>query len=376
MPNFPVELGDPQGIVEAVNYALSGPSGLGQNISGLAFSQPAGMIGAARLPHTRRPQASSEATGAQGAAVITCFAPENIRIGQYVEGIGIAAGTQVAGTYNPATPSSVPLTIANTGPVTAIVNFYEYNGPDNLNVTPIALASAVQLDSNTVQFTFAAPQPSPPFRPNQIAAVAGVSVAAYNIFYTAPGVVECTTTTVTVRSFLPLGTLAAGTGGTIRSQATVAGPAVGVSTVQNRFYSTDMQREVGFNSVTDRLIVSATLENTVSWTSPGTVDLLVRTVLVRLSSFATTDFGAAQAGLLFEQQSIVAEQNTIRTLSAGTGSFTINTNFGTVVDTPPSAGLYLYRVALQFRNITALGSAQVTSSVLGPRSISTQVVKL
>ena len=34
MAKFPVEVGDTEGIVDAINYTLSGPAGLGQNFQG------------------------------------------------------------------------------------------------------------------------------------------------------------------------------------------------------------------------------------------------------------------------------------------------------------------------------------------------------
>lgn len=375
MPNFPVDSSDLNNLAEAVNYALSGPSGLGQNVNSFSTSQPAWFIGGARSPTTRPPQASSEAVGGQGLSTITCFNPTNIQAGLYAIGYGIAPGAQVAGTYNPATPSVVPLTIANTGPVTATVNFYQYPGPDNLNITPIALASIVQLDAFTVQATFAAPQPTPPFRPSQTATVAGTTVAGYNRQYTGPGVVDCTTTTVTLKSAGNLGTLAPATGGTIRNQLTIAGPAIGVSTTQGSFQGTDVNRVINVNSITDKLIVSANLNSTFTWTSPGTTTLLVRTVLVRSVSFPTQDF-QSQTGFLFDQQALIAENNLTQNLTAGTGTFTNSVNFGTIIDTLPAAGYYFYRVAMQFRNITSGGTAQVTSCTLGSRSMSVQVVKL
>lgn len=375
MPNFPVDSSDLNNLADAVNYALSGPSGLGQNVNSFSTSQPAWFVGGARVPGTRPPQASSESIGGQGLSTITCFNPTNIQAGLYAFGYGIAPGAQVAGSYNPAIPSTVPLTIANTGPVTATVNFYEYPGPDNLNITPIALATIVQLDAFTVLATFAAPQPTPPFRPGQSATVAGTTVAGYNRFFGGPGVVDCTTTTVTLKNTSSLGTLAPATGGTIRNQLTVSGPAVGVSTIQNAFQGTDLQRVININSITDKLIVSANLDSTFTWTSPGTTTLLIRTVLVRSVSFPTQDF-QSQSGFLFDQQALIAEQNLTQNLTAGTGSFTNTVNFGTIIDTLPAAGFYFYRVAMQFRNITSGGTAQVTGCTLGARSISVQVVKL
>jgi len=40
MARFPVERSDNEGIVDALNYVLSGPGGLGQNFAGVSFSDP------------------------------------------------------------------------------------------------------------------------------------------------------------------------------------------------------------------------------------------------------------------------------------------------------------------------------------------------
>ena len=40
MSKFPVEISDQEGIVDAVNYLLSGPSGLGQNFGGFSSYTP------------------------------------------------------------------------------------------------------------------------------------------------------------------------------------------------------------------------------------------------------------------------------------------------------------------------------------------------
>lgn len=51
MPSkYPVDIGDNEGIVDAVNYLLSGPSGLGQNFAGFSSYQPAYLTGNYRIP--------------------------------------------------------------------------------------------------------------------------------------------------------------------------------------------------------------------------------------------------------------------------------------------------------------------------------------
>jgi hypothetical protein len=50
MSKFPVELSDTEGIVEAVNYLLSGPGGLGQNFDGYSTYEPAYLRPSGRRP--------------------------------------------------------------------------------------------------------------------------------------------------------------------------------------------------------------------------------------------------------------------------------------------------------------------------------------
>lgn len=52
MSKFPVELGDEEGVVSAVNYLLSGPAGLGQSFAGFSASDPGFITGNFRLPYS------------------------------------------------------------------------------------------------------------------------------------------------------------------------------------------------------------------------------------------------------------------------------------------------------------------------------------
>lgn len=49
---YPVDIGDDEGIVDAVNYLLSGPAGLGQNFAGFSSFAPAWLTGNFRAPYT------------------------------------------------------------------------------------------------------------------------------------------------------------------------------------------------------------------------------------------------------------------------------------------------------------------------------------
>jgi hypothetical protein len=53
MAKYPVEISDSEGIVDAVNYVLSGPSGLGQNFAGFSASTTGYLTGNFRVPYSQ-----------------------------------------------------------------------------------------------------------------------------------------------------------------------------------------------------------------------------------------------------------------------------------------------------------------------------------
>jgi hypothetical protein len=61
---FPVDVGDSEGILDAVNYLLSGPAGLGQNFAGFSSYSPVKyMTGNFRIPYSQLTPASLYVTG-------------------------------------------------------------------------------------------------------------------------------------------------------------------------------------------------------------------------------------------------------------------------------------------------------------------------
>lgn len=135
MAQFPVS--DNQGIEDAVNYLLSGPTASGQNFAGFSFS------------------------GASGQFDLT-------------------------GNFRP--PFTV---INNNSPGVPNVNLY---------VAPISLGTSQMLDGRTFRFNFGSAQGSAPFAPGQTVTIAGVADPFYDGTYNTIGCVECTTTYVIVRT--------------------------------------------------------------------------------------------------------------------------------------------------------------------------------
>jgi len=53
MAKFPVEISDSEGIIDGLNYVLSGPTGLGQNFAGFSTYQTGYLTGNSRAPFTQ-----------------------------------------------------------------------------------------------------------------------------------------------------------------------------------------------------------------------------------------------------------------------------------------------------------------------------------
>jgi hypothetical protein len=370
MAKFPVELGDLEGMVDAINYVLSGPSGLGQNFGGVSYSEPAWLTGNFRPPFTRLPF-STLGNGADTGTSITVSNPTGIVIGQYVVGTGIATGAQVDATYSTATPTTVPLTIANTGPVSGTINFYD-TLPDNLYVAPIALSTSEWVDDYTRKLTFALAQATPPFLPGNSVTASGVSVAAYNQKYIAPGVVECTTTYVVVKSITPLTSLANGAGGTVGYFNTIQAPLIGVNAAAETYLKTDCSARATVTSPTDRVFVNVTFDNTIDYTATTNSDLQYTIVINRYLAISNND--PINPEFIYNFQSTIAERVYTTSVHPGTGSLNFDTVFGSIID-QPSQGLFLYRVDVQFRIVNTGGIAQVNKAEVRQRNLTAQVVK-
>ena len=140
MAKYPVENTDKDGIVDAVNNLLSGPSGLGQNFAG--FTNPP-------IQYADTPDA-------------------------------IATNTPAYLTGNFRTP------------------FTNGSAATKTYVAPIPLAFSEYIDSRTCKFTFASTQATPPFAIGNPIIVQDVN-SDYNGRQSPTGVVECTTQYVIAR---------------------------------------------------------------------------------------------------------------------------------------------------------------------------------
>jgi len=390
MAKFPVEYSrqDSESVVDAINYVMSGPSGLGQNFAGFSSSATTWLTGNIRIPSTRLPW-STAGHGASGSSSITVSnpgttwvlngadQPSNIKAGMYVRGTNIGVGAQVANTYAPTvTPYTVPLTVPNTGWVSGAVNFYEY-APTPLYVAPISIATIQWINYRTIKVTFTAAQPAAPFELGNLATVTGAT--AYNTTYVGPGVVECTTTYVVLQSSTNIVDVGTATGGTVKLSNTLQAPTVGTdpgfpSTIY--WNSTDCQGSVIVNGATDRVFIAAQLNNIVSYTATAVTDFEYTVAINRYIGVQPTSVQNTEISYYYDT-TVALQTYTYPALAIGSGTLNngnIETIFSNVIDNPYSA-FYLYKVDVLFRVTNNTGQAEVTLSQVGTRNISVQVVK-
>jgi hypothetical protein len=386
MSQYPVEftLKDSEGVIEAINYALSGPSGLGQNFSGFNDSFPAWIRGNIRTPQTVAGY-TTPAHGASGEYSITVSNPGSVRqndpnvpskiqVGQYVYGTNIGVGAQVDISYEPATtPWIVPLTVANTGAVQGAATFYTLPIPI-LYVAPIAINTIEWIDIRTLQVNFVTATATPPFDLGSLPTISGSTF--YNGTYANPGVVECTTSYVTIQLGQDTVNQGLSTGGTIKLSSTIQPPTVGVDPgfpFSVNFNATDASNTAIVNGNLDRVFISAQLDNTITYTASAASVIEYSVAINRYIGIVPTQ--AQQATTQFFFDSTIAVQT--YQYSVAIGSATLpqeKTVFTNVIDNPQS-NYYLYRIDLLFRVINDSGAAEVTASKLGNRSIAIQVVK-
>lgn len=194
MATYPINSGDEESLIDAVNYAVSGPSGLGQQLKGFKSPADADSDFATRLTGNYRvPYTSNE----------------------FLAGIGYTA---------------------------------------KLYVDPIPLSTSEWLDDYTWKYTFATPQAYPPFSLGNNITVSDVTPSDYDGTYSRIGVVYCDENYVIVRSPTAYPNPgAAGTGGTASLWVT-SPPGATMSTDANAIVSVDAGNSLV--SVTGQLEIS------------------------------------------------------------------------------------------------------------------------
>lgn len=232
-----------------------------------------------------------------------------------------------------------------------------------LYVAPINIATVEMLDPRTVKITFSGYIGStPPFALGNGLTFTGISgnydyvLKEYGIQI---GVVECTTTYVIVRLLSDQPLMSPGSGGTVQYSSI------------NFTISTDCVGRVNVTGGTDRVFISAQLDNTFDYTVLSGTAAIDYTVQVRrLVGFLNED--PTNPDYLFNNDAYVSVKTYSYTGLTGSGTIPlVETIFATIIDQPP-IGFYRYEIQVRF---DSADDVQVTTSNTTVRSLSAQVVK-
>lgn len=369
MAQYPLQEGNDTAVADSLNYLLSGPSGLGQDFNGVFAWTPGWLTGNFRIPYTVD-SLNYNATGSTGDTFVSVNPlATGVAVGMIVAGYGIPPLTTVT-SIGGTTPTGVQvnLSAALIQDVDNDLYFAKYPFPQ-LYVAPIACSSAVRLDDYSFKYTFTTPQASPPFLQGNTVYGVGWADPFYNGSWQPIGVSECTTTYVVVKTRNPypsqpddLG------GGTIEYFSVRDVPTVNA-------ISTDCNSKIVVNGGTDRVFISAQLNNSFTWTASTPSNLSYAVAINRYKGFPNSD--PANPGFTFDLDKLIAKRvysGAGYTNLTGTGTITVETIFSNFPDTNISTGYYWYILDVSFQ-VTNGGDLQVTQSDLGLRSMSTQVVK-
>lgn len=308
MAQYPVD--DAAGIIEGVNYLLSGPTGLGQNFAGFNSIVPAYITSYFRAPFS----------------------------------------------FEDGSEPSAESVLWYTDPI------------DIDTITPI--------DDITFEITFATTQASPPFTIGQGLFIknttsTGADPDFFNGYWSPPGVVTCSTTSVIVQNNTPYDWPTA-TGGTVQLDAS------------DDYVSTDANGRIQVFGPSDRVFVSGQIILNWDYVSDAVGSQDVYVAINRYAGFLDTS-DPLNKDYLFADRTTITEQLKTVDVASGTGSITNQQYvFSTVIDTPTYSrngvtqgyGFYWYILELYFDSDNGSGAVVYPTSVTTSlRSLTAQVIK-
>ena len=189
-----------------------------------------------------------------------------------------------------------------------------------------------------VEFTFATPQATAPFEWGDLVQVTGVtddgSASAYND--SSYVVFSCSVTSVIIQYTAA-----------ITWSTYISGGEIGRDRM-NRPLDTDCNARVSVAGPTDQVFVSAQLDLTWAYTCTMADDYDVVVAIYRSQGFPTSD--ANNNDYLFSNSVLVSEKTFARSVTAGTGTQSLEAVFSTVLDGPGLPfGLYWYILSVEFQ---------------------------
>jgi hypothetical protein len=235
----------------------------------------------------------------------------------------------------------------------------------NVYVAAFALSTSEMLDERTYKFTFAATHTPAPFRLGNGIRISGTSTGWYDGKYNPIGVVESTTTYVVVKLNNGYPVQPTASGGTI--EFSIMSDSLSAEDIL--YNSTDCNGKVTVTGGTDRVFLSAQLNNVITYSGTGTNTLQYQVAVNRYLGFITDD--PVNPEFRFNYDATISARTYTKTLTGSGTLDNIETIFSTVIDQPTPA-FYWYILEVAY---AGTGDLVVTANEFDLRSLSAQVVK-
>jgi hypothetical protein len=384
MSSYPLSTDDNAGLMNAVNYLLSGPAALGQNFQGFSDYNLGHVTGNERSPFTQL-NYTYIAYGNSGENTIVVPNNSGLVVGMRVRGYGIASYPTSPSTTTIVSigdltvdGSIITLSANNINSVNNIVVFTQSTHPYTYTA-PLNLSTAEMLDSRTYKYTFTTPYTTVdpdrvvPFSVGQAIVVSGVSDSSYNQTFSPIGVVECTTTYVIARTLNDNTIVSSSSGGSVTFSITTNSSST--YPAQFNYIHTDCNGFARVDSGTDRVFITAQLNSRIDVTSgtAGTLNAFV--VINRYVVTKSTDVNST--GYIYTYDKTITGKQYTYNVSAGVNVIPSSTTYeetiiATVIDVPP-IGYYWYSLDIAYNGTTS--TMQITYNDIGLRCLSSQVVK-
>ena len=373
MSSFPVTSSDDAGLISAINYVLSGPSGLGQNFEGYSNYNTGYLSGAIRPPFSTL-EYTYTCYGVLGEYTIVVADNNGLVAGMRVSGHGITPGTTIVSVGTLTTDGSIlVLTNPNIASILNVLNFRFINHPW-LYSAPISLSTCEMLDPFTYKYYFSSTYIGSsdrltPFYLGQPITVSGVTDTFYNQTFDPIGVCECTDTYVICRSDVK-NTIQPSSSGGVASFNVTTLPTDPYPTQYN-FVHTDCNGLATVNNSTDRVFIAAQLTNTITTYATELSTLAYSVFINRYQLTLSSDINNPSFIVTYDKT--LTGKLTFIPVATGTNDSQEYENIFTTVIDIPLIGYYWYTIDIAFNTIE--GDCVVTKNTLGLRSLTTQVVK-
>ena len=399
---FPIQSDNETAQTDALNYLLSGPTGLGQDFNGFASFEPYWLTANFRTPYTL---ATVDINGNPTVANLY-VAPVNLSNAELLDpytfkftfaatqtpppfALGnpitindivsdqeqvselLVAGTKAVSTQEVYYYNLVPTTLSGTGSGARLnISLYAsasepYDTDTNISVS-VEAGGTGYAAGDTLLISGADLGGTTPA--NDLTLTVDSVTNTFNGTYSPIGVVECTTEYVICKTPDPYTSLAYVSGGT----ASFFNTAGENNNIDNYIISTDCNSKIVVNGGNDRVFISSQLTNKFSYAATVSTDLNYTVAINRYKGYPNED--PANPGFFFLFDKLIMKRTRNYPGLNGNSTLEVENVFSTLPDAGIPTGYYWYIQDVSWQRTNG-GDLEVIDSTLTVRSMSTQVVK-